>query len=214
MGRENKKEAVATLHREQIMKAAEQLFSKKGFAQTTIDDISKASEYSRRTIYSYYESKEDILHHIIEKGLVILKQDIQNAINLNDSFIDGYKLICMAMRKYQVEYPHSVNNVNTAKFSDFDIENLSETIKHILILGTEINTILAEFIEKGKEKGIVRQDIVPMLTVYILWSSITSFLSLAQTKGQFISKQFSISENEFLDYGFKQIINSILEVRI
>lgn len=214
MGRENKKEAVATLHRERIMKAAEQLFSKKGFAQTTIDDISKASEYSRRTIYSYYESKEDILHHIIEKGLVILKQDIQNAINLNDSFIDGYKLICMAMRKYQVEYPHSVNNVNNAKFSDFDIENLSETIKHILILGTEINTILAEFIEKGKEKGIVRQDIVPMLTVYILWSSITSFLSLAQTKGQFISKQFSISENEFLDYGFKQIINSILEVRI
>lgn len=58
MGRENKKDAVAALNKEQIMKAAEKLFSEKGFIQTTIDDISKASEYSRRTIYAYYESKD------------------------------------------------------------------------------------------------------------------------------------------------------------
>lgn len=212
MGRENKKEAVAALHREQIMKAAEKLFSEKGYEQTKIEDISKSSEYSRRTIYSYYESKDDILHHIIEKGLIELKQNIENAINLNEDFITVYKAICMAMSKYQSKYHHSADNVNSANANNF--ENLSDTVKHILLLGTEINTILAAFIETGKEKGIVRQDIIPMLTVYIFWSSITSFLTLAQTKGQFISRQFSISESEFLDYGFKQIINSILEVQI
>lgn len=214
MGRGNRKEAVAALHREQIMKAAEKLFSEKGYEQTTIEDISKSSEYSRRTIYSYYESKDDILHHIVEKGLIELKEDIENAINLNEDFIAGYKAICMAMSKYQSEYHHSAGNVNSANADNFDFENLSDTVKHILSLGAEINAILAEFIEGGKEKGIVRQDIIPMLTVYILWSSITSFLSLAQTKGQFISRQFAISENEFLDYGFRQIINSILEEQI
>ena len=55
MSRENKKEAVAALHRRQIMISADRLFLEKGFVQTTIDDISKASEYSRRTIYPYYE---------------------------------------------------------------------------------------------------------------------------------------------------------------
>lgn len=39
MSRENKKEAVAALHREQIMKAAEKLFLEKGYAQTTIENI-------------------------------------------------------------------------------------------------------------------------------------------------------------------------------
>ena len=214
MGRENKKEAVAALHREQIMKAAEKLFSEKGYEQTTIEDISKASEYSRRTIYAYYESKDDILYHIIEKGLIELKKDIEGAINLNEDFITEYKAICMAMSKYQSEYHHSADNVNSANAANFDFENLSDTVKHILLLGTEINATLATFIENGKEKGIVRQDVIPMLTVYVLWSSITSFISLAQTKGQFISKQFSISDNELLDYGFKQIINSILEARI
>ncbi len=50
MGRENKKESVAALHRERIMTAAERLFSEKGYEQTTIEDISAASGYSRRRI--------------------------------------------------------------------------------------------------------------------------------------------------------------------
>ena len=214
MSRKNRKEAVTVLHREQIMKAAEKLFLKKGYVQTTIEDISKASEYSRRTIYVYYESKDDILHHIIEKGLIELKQNIENAINHDENFITVYKAICLAMHKYQCEHYCSAIHINNTNVANFDFKNFSDTEKNILLLGTEINNILAAFIESGKEQGIVHKDVKPMLTVYILWSSISSFLTLAQTKGQFITKQFSISENEFLDYGFKQLINSILEVRI
>ena len=100
MGRENKKEAVAAVHRERIMNAAERLFSEKGYAQTTIEDISKLSEYSRRTIYAYYGSKDDILHHIIEKGLFTLKIDLEKAITPNGDFILQYQAICEAISKY------------------------------------------------------------------------------------------------------------------
>ena len=265
MGRENKKDAVAALHREQILKAAEKLFSEKGYVQTTIDDISKASAYSRRTIYAYYENKEDILHHIMEKGLLALKTDIENAVNRQEDFMEGYREICMAMRNYQREYPHSADTIKVADtshigvFNNFDTSDVSstsdvfnaantfkvskvskvakvinasdvshtskvtnafntsgvsDTVKNILILGEEINELLAFFIEKGKEKGIVRKEVVPLLTVYVLWSGITALLTLADTKGTYICRQFNISENEFLDYGFQQLINSILEVRI
>lgn len=247
MGRENKKDAVAALHREQILKAAEKLFSEKGYVQTTIDDISKASAYSRRTIYAYYENKEDILHHIMEKGLLALKTDIENAVNRQEDFMEGYKEICIAMRNYQREYPHSADTIkkadtshtgtsntsdtsdvsNTSKVTndsnisgtskvsgDSNISGISDTVKNIFLLGEEINRILTSFIERGKEKGIVRKDVVPMLTVYILWSGITALLTLADTKGSFICKQCNLSENEFLDYGFQQLINSILEVRV
>lgn len=214
MGRENKKEAVAALHREQIMKAAETLFSEKGFEKTTIEDISKVSEYSRRTIYAYYESKDDILHHIIEKGLLSLKSEIELALQINDNFIDRYKAICIAVNKYQNECPHSLENVNKTKTANLNFDNLSDTVKHILALGTEINELLASFIEKGKETGIVRQDVSTMMTVYILWSSMSALITLLQTKGAFICNQLSVSENDFLEYGFRQIINSILEESI
>ena len=120
----------------------------------------------------------------------------------------------MAMSKYQSAYPHSEDRVNHADSRNLDLDNISDTVKHILRLGTAINTLLAAFIEEGKESGVVRKDVVPTLTVYVLWSGITALLTLNRTKGSFISNQFSISENEFLDYGFRQLINSILEERI
>lgn len=214
MGRENKKEAIAALHREKILNAAEQIFSEKGFAQTTIADISNASEYSRRTIYAYYESKEDILHHIIAKGLLILKCNIESSLQLNSDFLVRYFAICNALKRYQIECPHSLENITEAKTNKLDPNKFSPAVTQIMLLGTEINTLLAEFIQGGKEQGVLLQEIIPMQTVYILWSNITALLTLVHTKGEFIAKSFSMTKDAYLEYGLKQIINSILEVRI
>ena len=214
MGRENRKEAVAALHRERIMNAAERLFAEKGYEQTTIEDISAASAYSRRTIYAYYESKDDILHHIIEKGLQALKTDIENAVNDNAGFADAYRAVCGAMSRYRREYPHSLERLNRSGDEEIGRTAGSAAVKNILRLGTEINETLEALIIRGQESGEVRKDIVPTLTVYVLWSSIDSLLALAGTKGKFICAQNGMTEEEFLDYGFRQIIDSILEARI
>ena len=214
MGETNKKEAVAALHRARIMTAAEKLFSEKGYEQTTIEDISKESEYSRRTIYAYYESKDDILHCIIEKGLQALKTDIENAANDNAGFTDAYRAVCRAMRKYRREYPYSLERLNRSGDEEIGQAVKSAAVKNILRFGTEINETLEALIIRGQESGEVRKDIVPTLTVYVLWSSIDSLLALAGTKGKFICAQNGMTEEKFLDYGFRQIVNSILEARI
>ena len=91
---------------------------------------------------------------------------------------------------------------------------ISDTVKSILCLGTEINDILEALIVRGQKHGEVRKDVVPVLTVYVLSASLDSLLALAEAKGKFICTQNGMTEDEFLDYGFRQIINSILEVRI
>ena len=214
MSREDRKERIAALHREQILKAAEVLFTEKGYAQTTIDDIAKNSEYSRRTIYAYFESKEDILHHIIRDGLLKLKGEIEAAVYGKGTFPEQYGAVCAAMYRYQTECPHSANNVNRAAPRETDLSGASGAVKDILTLGTEINTILAEFLTEGQKKGEVRKSVVPQMAVYVLWSSITSFITLFQTKGNFLCGALGVSGEAFLEYGFKQIINSVLEERI
>jgi len=212
--RQNKKESVAALHKENILSAAEKLFLEKGVASTTIDDISKLSEYSRRTIYVYYESKEDILYHIILKGLTILKDDLVVVLKQQKDFIKQYWAICNAMEKYQANSPQSANSINQMKSGDIDFNSITQVILQIFELGTDINNLLADYVEQGKKQGIVRSDIEPMKTVYVMWGSITSLLSLVQNKGEFLEKEFSASKESFLEYGYKQIINSILEERI
>ena len=214
MGRENKKESIAMLHREAILAAAEKLFTEKGVAETTISDISAASGYSRRTIYAYYLSKEDILHHIIMQGLSFLKNDIETGMAESGDFITRYSSICAAMKKYYEDCPLSAKSVITADTGKISFETLSPAVKRILNLGDEINGLLVGFIEGGKSSGAVRSDVEPMPTVYILWSSISSLLTLTGTKGRFLTQSLSFTRDEFLEYGFRQIINSILTERI
>lgn len=214
MGRQNKKGNIAALHKETIMKAAEQIFLEKGFTTATIADISKASGYSRRTLYTYFNSKEGILYHIILNGLVALKYDVFSGISENTDFLAQYNAICTAMKKYYENSPQSFNSVNKARDKQLDLSALPEVVVQILTIGTEINKILADYIESGKRRGVVRTDIKAMQTVYVMWASVSSLLTMVQNKGELLVKEFSCTKDEFLEYGFKQIINSILEERI
>ena len=214
MSRENKKESVAALHRKAILEAAEKLFIERGFGETTISDISAASGYSRRTIYAYYLSKEDILHHIIVQGLSSLNNDIKIGMAESGDFIKRYRSICSAMKKYYEDCPLSAESVITAETGKIAPEAPTPAVRDILKLGDEINGLLSRFIQDGKTSGAVRSDVEPMPTVYILWSSISSLLTLTGTKGRFLTQSLSCTRDEFLKYGFRQIINSILTERI
>lgn len=52
--------------RQKLVDVARQLFAKNGFENTTMNDIAVASEKGRRTLYTYFKSKDDIYYAVIE----------------------------------------------------------------------------------------------------------------------------------------------------
>lgn len=52
-----------------LVDIARQLFAKKGFENTTMNDIAIASEKGRRTLYTYFKSKEEIYYAVIHTEL-------------------------------------------------------------------------------------------------------------------------------------------------
>ena len=55
--------------RQKLVDVARQLFAKKGINGTTMNDIALASGKGRRTLYTYFNCKEDIYYAVIESEL-------------------------------------------------------------------------------------------------------------------------------------------------
>lgn len=55
--------------RQKLVDVARQLFAKKGVANTTMNDIAVASGKGRRTLYTYFNRKEDVYYAVIESEL-------------------------------------------------------------------------------------------------------------------------------------------------
>jgi AcrR family transcriptional regulator len=55
--------------RQKLVDVARQLFAKKGIENTTMNDIAVASGKGRRTLYTYFKSKEEVYYAVIESEL-------------------------------------------------------------------------------------------------------------------------------------------------
>ena len=61
-----------------IIEVARQLFAKKGFENTTINEIADVSEYGRRTIYTYFKNKNDIYKEVISCELETMHNALED----------------------------------------------------------------------------------------------------------------------------------------
>lgn len=61
-----------------LVDVARQLFAKMGVENTTMNDIALASKKGRRTLYTYFKSKEEIYEAVVESELDILSETMKS----------------------------------------------------------------------------------------------------------------------------------------
>lgn len=64
--------------RQILVDVARQLFATKGIANTTMNDIAVASGKGRRTLYTYFNKKEDVFSAVIESELDRLSEKLND----------------------------------------------------------------------------------------------------------------------------------------
>ncbi|MDR7434458.1 MAG: TetR/AcrR family transcriptional regulator [Armatimonadota bacterium] len=68
------------LTRRQILEAARQVFSERGYHGTSMDDIAQASGTSKGALYFHFSSKEELFHALVEEFAQILAEEVAQAI--------------------------------------------------------------------------------------------------------------------------------------
>ena len=71
--------------RTQILDAAEECFERFGYRRSSMDDIARAGRMSKGSVYSYFDSKDELFRSVIERYRRCLEEDIEAAINCKET---------------------------------------------------------------------------------------------------------------------------------
>jgi AcrR family transcriptional regulator len=62
--REQRRQQHQALSRNQLLDAAEEVFGRKGFHETTLKEVAELAEFSVGSVYSFFENKDDLFRQI------------------------------------------------------------------------------------------------------------------------------------------------------
>ena len=207
MGR--RKKEPRSVHRENIVSAASALFLEKGIAAASMDDIAKAAGYSKATLYVYFENKEEIVGIIVLNSMKKLCDYISSALLQQETTKARYDLICRGLVQYQEEFPFYFKMVLDKINIEFENNNYLPEEKETYQIGEEINEKIKQFLLSGMAKGDLRSDLELMPAIFNFWGMLSGIIQLAANKEDYIRKSMGLSKNQFMEYGFSLVYDSI-----
>lgn len=204
----SKKQALTEFHRGSILAAAERLFAEKGIAGTTMDDIAREAEYSKATLYVYFQSKEEIVNAILLSGMVLLQKKVREAIEGNEGWLEGYHAVCAAIIRFYGDNPTAYDAASSDLETDPDRAE-DKGVRDITRVWDETNAILARFLERGVSEGLVRSELPVAEVVQLFWAALSGMVRMAERKIGYISRTLELDRESFLHHGAQLLLDAI-----
>jgi AcrR family transcriptional regulator len=146
--------------RREILDAARREFFERGFHRPTVDDVAARAEVSKGTIYLYFESKEEILAHLLLEGLELLVTEMEAACEpalatppecTLESLANTYLQFCQS----HPNYFRLIMAFDRGRFEESITRELHQQVVKKSMQGLGM---LAQTIEQGKKSGAFRID--------------------------------------------------------
>lgn len=148
--REKKKQQT----RQAIMLAAVKLFSEKGFEKTSIEELAKEAGIGKGTIYSYFQTKSDILHAFCEDEL----EDLHHELTTNAD--KEIPILKQMVAIYMSEFRHITENREFARlFMQETVFPRDVDLDRHLEHENDYFKLLFPLLEKAQERGELRKDL-------------------------------------------------------
>lgn len=169
--------------KDKILIVADDLFSKRGVRDVTIDDICRQMGLSKKTFYQYYPQKEELVNDVVNYHL-------QNKLDYMQAILRGHPPV--AALKI------SLNEVGNKKLMKNDKRIMRELKKYYpdtlqkysKMREKVVRKTLDEYLNKGMEEGYFRKDLdfnAFLVVLYLTHKGITEYLDDEKVSGRKIS---------------------------
>ena len=186
----SRRERQSVERRERLFRAALDLFARKGFAETTVEDITNAADLGKGTFFNYFPSKEHILLAFGEMQLAKLKAAFDEMRSKNVPVPVFMRSLGPRMTQEPIRNPAMIRIILQAFLTDD-----SKVREPMLELQSRVIAIHTEMIRIGQERGEIRNDLPPEVIANVFRQTVFGTLLIWALHGD--STLLSRMENAF-----------------
>src|SRR5229473_2056874 len=139
--------------RERLFRAALDLFAKKGFAETTVEDITNAADVGKGTFFNYFPSKDHILLAFGEMQLGKLEAAIETARKTGEPMPEFLRSLGVRMTQEPTRNPAIIRALLQAYLSTTPVREA------MMDLQKRVHALHSQMIQLGQDRGEIRNDL-------------------------------------------------------
>ncbi|MGA2142805.1 MAG: TetR/AcrR family transcriptional regulator [Brevinematales bacterium] len=190
-----------------ILKAAERIFIKKGYEFSSMDEIAEVSGFTKRTIYRYFEAKEDIYFALaldtFSRLVNVFEEILKSDVSGNEKLYNAGE----AYLRLFIDEPDQFLIMSRARLIHTR-EKESPYHQKISGLQKRMFEIFGAIIAIGRTDKSINPDIDQGLgTLFLVSSTVSIFSEMAENRNGF-SEIFGIDIEQYMRYSLKMLTGS------
>lgn len=199
--------AEARTIRDRMLIHARDRFRVEGFARVTIDDLVSSLAMSKKTFYTVFESKEDLVHQIMQRRMGEIGVGIERILNSpQNSVVKLNELMeFLGALIHRIGFPFMLDVQRHLpelwkKIEDFRAQKVAGTF--------------GKLVDQGKREGLIRADLNKRVFIAAYYASIQQIMQPAILANESFSAHEAIKEiveiffkGAMTDQGRRDMIN-------
>ena len=183
----------------QILSAAFEVFVKKGYSKTTMDDIVVASKLSKGALYHYYGSKKDLFISLIDHWETYTFQDFYDKKSEDKMASDILRFFAKNVIKTVTDKKHAY--IAEIEFRAMSIQD-GEIRERSNLLYNKLLDLFEKVVSKGiKEKEFKNLDVrKTAMSILAIFQGISWFV---------VADEKDVTPEEYINDSIELIISSI-----
>lgn len=156
MTKGTRKERERLAKRQEILRAAREVFASKGLHAATLDEIAEKAEFAKGTLYCYFKSKDDLFLSMLEDEIERFRQSLQAELSLD---LPPPEILARLVKAMMRAFDENMDLMRllTQERSALTTCKGDLTMKRFLPRFLKLNQLVACQVRRGIEMGAFRK---------------------------------------------------------
>lgn len=184
---------------EQILNVAKKLFTNYGFKKVSMDEIASEAGVTKKTVYTYFSSKEELLKYCIKEELQNMRKIIENVESKKLDFMETVHQVIYNLLKYK-------KNCKFLKmlFKESEILKNEQLKDNLKIVDKEIQNYIRKQLELAIQNDKIEVQNIDITTFLIYKMYIALMIDWNEDYKKLDEKEIADNILHFLVNGLKR----------